>query len=142
MLRSEVIKVKKISELDELKSIKGYESSYLLLSYNSSELKNNYNIKINNFLKDIVNLINDTSISQEDIVKEILTKSLQYININTDDYIIINHELTNNENNIPSINIDTSIKLSKFNETDNSLTNGIITGSELSKILNNKWEIL
>lgn len=142
MLRSEIIKVKKISELTELKNLDGYEDALLMLSSTIPGKIDNYNVSIRTFLSKVEDIINDSSLSFEELSKSLLEASLNNINVKNDNYINFLIDVTK-FNNIPTLNINTSINLAKYNEETNTITDGLISNKELTKILNsNKWTII
>lgn len=143
MLRSEVIKVKKVSELEELSSISGFSDALLMLSINKEDFKiGNYNIKLSNFINDIKEILNSDTSSQEEVCKAILEKSLNYLSITGDDYIKYVKKL-NEDNDVPSITIDTTLKVANFDSETGGISDGVVTSKTLVKVLNeNKWKII
>lgn len=142
MLRSEIIKVKKISELTELKSLDGYEDALIMLSSTIPGKVDNYNVSVRTFLSKIEDIINDPTLDIENTINSLLETSLNNINIITDKYINISEKITYN-NDVPSLNINASINLAKYNDEINTLDDGLVSGNELNKILNSsKWTII
>lgn len=142
MTRTEVIKVKKVSELDELTSLKGYDDALLMLAINKGAFKPaNYNIKVSNFINDIKVILKNETDTQEQICKEILQKSLEYLQLNGNDYLQYEKSISTVDN-IPYMNIDTTLKLSSVVDDEGTISDGLITSKTLAKVLNDKWKII